>query len=199
MRQNNTLILFKRVPESDLKTKKFAAQLEEILEKFDVVACISDYFSDPVKDFRMRQLFNCNEQVLRYLFDAYLNMGLIKTVNYYDDWRMVSLMYAALTCPGMSIYGDQLYISQKVKDIVEYDAKNATEYLSTLYAYLNCNYSLSETAGRLHIHRNTVVYRVKRMTQLFNIDFSNANECFRLNLSCRLHKIAQSFENKNEV
>ena len=194
MRQGNTLIVFKKVSLEDMKDRSYAKELQKILPRFEAVACVSDYFSDPVKDFRMRQHFNSNEQVLQYLMESHRNGGHISDVSFFDDWRMVPLMYAAHSCPGANIYGTQQYISQKVKDIVAYDAKNASEYLTTLYNYLNSNFSLNETAEKLHIHRNTVVYRVRRMEELFDIDFSNANECFRLNLSCRLYKIAQCIE-----
>lgn len=194
LRQGDTLIVFKRVSPEEMKSRSFTQGLLTILPGFDAVACISDYFSDPVRDFRMRQHFNSNEQVLQYLIDGYRKGEYISTLIYYDDWRMVPLMNAALACPGSSIYGAQQYISQKVKDIIAYDTKNDSEYLKTLYCYLNANFSLTETAERLHVHRNTVVYRVKRMQELFDINFSNANECFRLNLSCRLHKIASCIE-----
>lgn len=48
---------------------------------------------------------------------------------------------------------------------------NATEYLSTLASYFRENNSLRGVARELHVHPNTVSYRVRRVEELTTLDF----------------------------
>ncbi|WP_063043375.1 PucR family transcriptional regulator [Nocardia pseudovaccinii] len=50
---------------------------------------------------------------------------------------------------------------------------NATEYLSTLASYFRQNNSLQRVARELHVHPNTVSYRVRRVEELTRLDFRN--------------------------
>jgi sugar diacid utilization regulator len=49
----------------------------------------------------------------------------------------------------------------------------AVEYLSTLACYFRENNSPQRVAGELHIHRNTVSYRIRRIEELTDLDFRN--------------------------
>lgn len=46
-----------------------------------------------------------------------------------------------------------------------------TEYLSTLACYFRVNNSLQRASAELHLHRNTVSYRVRRVEELTELDF----------------------------
>lgn len=64
-----------------------------------------------------------------------------------------------------------------------YDRVNNTELLNTLDAYLKYNYSQNQTAEYLHIHLNSLKYRLRRITEISNIDFKDSEEMFYLRLS----------------
>ena len=53
------------------------------------------------------------------------------------------------------------------------DAASQGEYLDTLRAYLECNGSISAMAARLHVHNNTVRYRISRLTGDLGIDLDD--------------------------
>ena len=50
--------------------------------------------------------------------------------------------------------------------ILRYDAEHGSELLSSLRAFLADNRSWSRTAAALHIHKQTLVYRIKRVEEL---------------------------------
>jgi DNA-binding PucR family transcriptional regulator len=50
---------------------------------------------------------------------------------------------------------------------------NAAEYLTTLSSYFRENNSLQRVAKELHVHPNTVSYRVRRVEELTGLDFHN--------------------------
>ena len=62
------------------------------------------------------------------------------------------------------------FLEKKVKNAFEYDKENDGELCLTLYTYLICRHSLSETGERLFTHRNTVQYRLKKLREDFEID-----------------------------
>ncbi|WP_026554607.1 PucR family transcriptional regulator [Arthrobacter sp. 35W] len=53
------------------------------------------------------------------------------------------------------------------------DAQQQTEYLDTLREYLASNGSISTMAARLHVHNNTVRYRVARLAKDFDLDLDD--------------------------
>ena len=59
--------------------------------------------------------------------------------------------------------------------LAESDKNFGTDYVRTLEVYLNCNCSLVAAAEQLFIHRNTMVYRIGKIRELLNTDFSDMN------------------------
>lgn len=73
-----------------------------------------------------------------------------------------------------------------VRALAERDRADETLYCLTLYTYLICHHSLQETCARLFTHRNTVLYRVKKMREEFNIPIDDPEQHLALLLSAAL-------------
>ena len=71
------------------------------------------------------------------------------------------------------------------------DAADQTPYCLTLYTYLCCHHSLQETCARLYTHRNTVLYRVKRMREDFGIPMDDPDQHLALIVSSALMLLNQ--------
>jgi len=56
--------------------------------------------------------------------------------------------------------------------LLDYDQANNTQLLDTLRQLLDNNINLKLTADKLSIHVNTVDYRIKKVEELLNVDFS---------------------------
>lgn len=50
-----------------------------------------------------------------------------------------------------------------------HDREKNTQYCETLYYYLICCRSLKKTCDALYTHRNTVLYRIRRLQEDFDI------------------------------
>lgn len=61
-------------------------------------------------------------------------------------------------------------------DVVSYDRRTGADLLVTLRAFLDCNGSWSRTAAQLHLHLNTVRYRINRVEELTGRDLSRMND-----------------------
>lgn len=68
----------------------------------------------------------------------------------------------------------QEFIESTLGVIIEYDRNNNSKFLETLKAYLWNNNSLIHASEQLYTHRNTVKYRVQRISQLTGRDFDDA-------------------------
>ena len=67
--------------------------------------------------------------------------------------------------------------------LAEADKGGKTSYLETLFTYLSCAQHAGAACARLHIHRNTLDYRLRRMEELAHIDWSDGDLLFRLYFS----------------
>lgn len=64
-------------------------------------------------------------------------------------------------------------VSPKLISLAEHDKAKDTMYLETLYYYLICNRSLQKTCDALFTHRNTVLYRIRRIQEDFLISLDD--------------------------
>jgi hypothetical protein len=59
-----------------------------------------------------------------------------------------------------------------IEAIRDFDAAHRTEFLLTLRAYLDAGSNIAKTAKRLHVHGNTIRYRVARLEEDFEVDLT---------------------------
>ncbi len=60
-------------------------------------------------------------------------------------------------------------IPAELRSLAAHDREKDTQYCETLYYYLTCAHSLKKTCDMLFTHRNTVLYRIRRMQEDFFI------------------------------
>ncbi|MCD7867520.1 MAG: helix-turn-helix domain-containing protein [Clostridiales bacterium] len=70
----------------------------------------------------------------------------------------------------------------------KYDAENHTDLYRTLKEYLDCERNYVRTAGKLFIHRNTLLYRLKRIEDLTKADLDDAEVRLHIQLSYRIRE-----------
>ena len=64
----------------------------------------------------------------------------------------------------------------KLQKLLEYDRKNGTDLAYSLYMYLICERNSIVASNEMFIHRNTLIYRLKKIDSLVNIDYENYDE-----------------------
>ncbi len=62
--------------------------------------------------------------------------------------------------------------------------------IQTLHVYLNQQCSMSRTAERMNMHRNTVSYRIRQIFELLDVDPENPDDLLLLQLACRARELA---------
>ena len=63
--------------------------------------------------------------------------------------------------------------------------------LQTLGAYLATNGSPTEAADRLHLHRNTVLYRLGRIEDVLGVDLRDAEVRLGLHLALKISDVLE--------
>lgn len=64
------------------------------------------------------------------------------------------------------------YCLQILGKVINHDQKHGTDFLGTLRILLDNECSWTTTANQLYVHVNTVYYRMLKVEQLLNVDFS---------------------------
>lgn len=78
------------------------------------------------------------------------------------------------------------YCHPVVQRLAEYDANNNTDYIKTIQIYLENQMGILATAQELSIHRSTMIYRLKRINELTEVDWDNRDEIFYIIFSLKL-------------
>ena len=83
------------------------------------------------------------------------------------------------------------FYEETLAAIDQYDRTNRSELLPTLEAFFAADNSLAETASRLHLHRNTVAYRLRRIEQISGHQLGDPETRLALHLGLRVrHALA---------
>jgi DNA-binding PucR family transcriptional regulator len=87
-------------------------------------------------------------------------------------------------------WGDeQGYQCLRLLRLKEYDRENQTNLLQTLETYLDAAGKVNVTAQRLHIHINTLSYRLRRIEEIIQVDLEDMNQRTSLYLDLKLDKL----------
>ena len=85
----------------------------------------------------------------------------------------------------------ETFVAPVLYEIRDYDRANQTEYFPTIFQYAVCLGDKDAAAAGLSIHKNTLSYRLNRITELFQVDFSDRRARLNLELSCFLWYLTQ--------
>ncbi|WP_300408257.1 helix-turn-helix domain-containing protein [Lagierella sp.] len=81
-----------------------------------------------------------------------------------------------------------ILIPDELGPLLEHDLEKNSEFLQTLYLYLLEERSLIKVAEIMDIHRNSVVYRINRISELVDIDFEDLKVRYNLLIGLEILK-----------
>ncbi|MBM4412861.1 MAG: PucR family transcriptional regulator [Chloroflexi bacterium] len=81
--------------------------------------------------------------------------------------------------------------------LLDYDREQRGELLHTLEAYFDCAGNLARTAELIHVHRNTLLYRLSRISQICHVALDDSETRLSLWLAVKLHHILAHIEESN--
>lgn len=78
------------------------------------------------------------------------------------------------------------YIPEELRRLALYDLENKTDYIHTLYTYLYLRNDINQTAKELHLHRNSLTYRLSKISDFLGIDINEPYQAQRLHIGLLL-------------
>ena len=127
----------------------------ELAEEFQLKILISA----PIDDlFTLPQLYRTAREALELMTDARFHG---------ESVCSAQQLRTPLLLKNLEGRGD--LISPELRRLAVHDREKGTQYCETLYHYLTCCHSLIKTSNALYTHRNTVLYRIRRLQEDFLI------------------------------
>ncbi|WKY44028.1 helix-turn-helix domain-containing protein [Eubacteriaceae bacterium ES2] len=102
--------------------------------------------------------------------------------------------YDDLIVPHMILsFSGQTNIRNLIHPIVEtlktVDKQKGSQLLNSLMAYIRHNQDTTLTAKFLHIHYNTLKYRISRIVEITGLDFNDSETLFRIQLAVKVNEL----------
>ncbi|HET7771977.1 MAG TPA: helix-turn-helix domain-containing protein, partial [Chloroflexota bacterium] len=69
------------------------------------------------------------------------------------------------------------------------DLRTGQNYVETLETYFACHGNLSQTAQRLHHHRNSLLYRIGRIQEICGVDLEDAEARLSLQVALKARRL----------
>jgi purine catabolism regulator len=78
---------------------------------------------------------------------------------------------------------------QTLAPLVRYDAGHGTALVPTLEAFFAHHGNVSQTAESLHLHRNSLLYRLERIGEITGLDLNDPDDRFALQLALKIYPL----------
>jgi len=98
----------------------------------------------------------------------------------YDDYAIYHI--AKVCSQSVDL---RLFCQPKLYALMDYDEEHNTSFTSSLDAYLKHSRNITETAKALHLHRNSMIYHLKRIEEIMGFSLADSNTLLHIELSFR--------------
>jgi len=89
-------------------------------------------------------------------------------------------------------------VNRSLLDLIHYDKKENSEYLRTLITYIRCGKNRQKTHEILNIHKNTLIYRLERITDLLGHSLMDGDFLFDIYLSFIILDLIQKKDERTD-
>ena len=89
------------------------------------------------------------------------------------------------------------FVHPALQILQSYDLENHASLYETLKIYLQNNKNLRITADTLFVHKNSLIYRLKRINDLIDVNLNDSNIIFALIISFKINTFLNSVSHQN--
>lgn len=149
-------------------------KIADILENFSMKEKLSIAMSD---------LFSGFENLPWYYKQAQYTLlyYCMNEPDFFSTYADRCMEYFLSSCPSRKDL--EMFCDPSLKMLDTYDKKHGTEYLHTLKTFLLNERNIAITAKSLHIHRNTLLYRIERLNNMLLSDLDQEQNRLRIQIS----------------
>ena len=155
------------------------AQLNAFAWKFRLRVLVSRLLKSIVE---LSEVHSCLSQIMHYIQPRTAQPFIAMEEDFFNLMFLLSLRDAggkAMPC---------------VQTISERDREEGSQWCLTLYTYISCGRSLRETSARLFTHRNTILYRIRKLKEDYDIPLDDPNCMMSLLVSSGLALLEQGYD-----
>ncbi|MCS6871727.1 MAG: helix-turn-helix domain-containing protein [Anaerolineae bacterium] len=105
---------------------------------------------------------------------------------YFADLGVYRLLSLLLETPEL-----RSFYRETLGELADESPSNG-DFIQTLEVFFEEHGNLSQTASRLHVHRNTLLYRMERIAQLGGFDLDNPETRLAVHLALKIRRLLQS-------
>jgi purine catabolism regulator len=113
-------------------------------------------------------------------------LGDAETTTYYGDLKLYQLL---LSVKDRNLEHLRRFYSESLLPLVEHDERKQGELIRTLNGFFEANGNLAKAAIDLDVHRNTLVYRLERISELTGLDLNDADNRLILHLALKVQRV----------
>ena len=108
--------------------------------------------------------------------------------SYYDHFSEIVLQLGYENISAHNI------ILPEVQQLLDYDKDNSSNYYESLNCYLSERCDMTKAAAKLFLHRNSLMYRIKKCEEIMDVRLDDAKTFEKLYLCCTIREMKkQSF------
>ncbi|MCU6761821.1 Sugar diacid regulator [uncultured Roseburia sp.] len=171
--ENSLVLLFSRARENTLTGREEEA-LASYLKENNLYAGISNFFTDLKGIRRFYLQAKCAAEIGNRLRER-------GPVFYYSDLYFYHIMEICEEKEKL-----QYFIHPAMMKLLYYDQEKNSELLNTMQIYLQNPGSTAKIASELHIHKNTLLYRMNKIKELTGCSLENGDEMMSLSFSYKI-------------
>lgn len=157
----------------------------------EVIDCVGDELLPSLRPAQLRAVLGPKVENLAEVSDSYYRALLTLDLSVPGDSELPSVSLYDQTFDAFPADATRETILRHVRsvlgDLLERDEQAGGDYLRTLAAYFANDRHLKHTAERLHVHLNTVRYRIERIEEILGVSFRDADQRFRIEWAVRLY------------
>ncbi|OFV69218.1 PucR family transcriptional regulator [Acetobacterium wieringae] len=160
-------------------SKSYLSKVQNIFSNYEIRIGVSTRFADILD---VKSAF----QEMQAIQSVYQKLNVEKSLIFYEEILLYHFMELA-----SKEYDLNKFCLPILRTIEEYDNQNGTLLENSLEAYLEAGRNIQKASDRLHMHKNTLYYRLKRIEDFFDLDLDDENLCFNLQFSLRMKRMAR--------
>lgn len=105
-------------------------------------------------------------------------------IAYYED-----IISYHLLRNNIELEDKKMYVENTIMPLINYDLAHNDNLYETLKIYFESNNNIAITASKMYTHRNTVIYRLNKIKNILNVDLSNGESNFTINLAIKIYEV----------
>ncbi len=113
-------------------------------------------------------------------------LGDLEQTTFYGDLKLYQLL---LALKEYNLDHLRQFYQATLSPLVEHDDRKQGDLLRTLNGFFQANGNLAKAAQDLQVHRNTLVYRLERISELTDLDLDDADNRLILHLALKIQRV----------